>query len=276
MDNRVGLHARLDGPLDDIVQKALRLRLPFFQCFFVLLSTGKLIKLTKKQIDEFLAIRHKYFGNLYVHGSYWINLAGIKYNGHRALKRELDLAKKLAFTHMVLHPGSAKGARDKLEGIDALARALNTLLMHEHEIKIVLENTAHGNMSVGSDINDFGLLLKKIDHPDKLFFSLDTSHAYSYGYDISLNEEQDAFIDLVDHTMGLDRVVLIHLNDSSQKCGSRIDRHAVPGEGRIGEPALKRFMLHKKLIGVPVILELPVLSEKDEETILQKVRSWHK
>jgi len=273
--DRVGLHLRLDESLHAMVEKAIRLQLPFFQCFFMSLSTNKLIKLSQKEIDEFLAIRHKYFGDLYLHGSYWINLSSLLYNGYRALERELALAKKLAFTHLVIHPGSAKGADNRMQGIDALAQALNTLLAQEDEIKIVLENTAHGNLTVGSDITDFKQLIKKIEKPEKLFFSIDTSHAYSYGYDISNDAEQDAFIALIDNVIGLDRVVLIHLNDTNQKCESRIDRHSVPGEGNIGEHALKRFIFNPKLVHIPVVMELPVLPEEDELAILQKVRSWH-
>ncbi|HML19249.1 MAG TPA: TIM barrel protein, partial [Candidatus Dependentiae bacterium] len=70
------------------------------------------------------------------------------------------------------------------EGIDELARSLNYVMKYEREITIVLENTTHGNLSVGSDITDFKLLRAKLDYPERISFCIDTAHAYSYGYDL--------------------------------------------------------------------------------------------
>lgn len=273
MKRPVGLHIRLINSLAEAAEKALRLELPFFQCFFTA-QTGKLMHISDQEIALFLSHYRNQFSDLYLHGSYWINLAGITYNGYRAFQRELALAKKLSFTHMVLHPGSATGAQHKREGIDAFAQSLNKILKYEHEIRLIIENTAHGNMNIGSDINDFKVLLELIDHPEKITFALDTAHAFVYGYDISTDNGQDAFIQLVDDTMGLERISLLHLNDASKACGSCIDKHAVPGEGLIGETMLQRFALHPQLSCVPVLLELPIIPEQEESALLQKVRSW--
>ena len=270
---RIGLHIRLQHSILDSVDKALRLQLPFFQCFFVLQETGRLIKVRKGEIDSFLAKRD-HFDKLFLHGSYWINLASLGYNGYRELERELALAKQLQFTHLVLHPGAAKGAEKKEQGIDALARALNTLLKTETEIKVLLENTTHGNVTVGSDILDFRALLEKLDKPECIGFCIDTSHAHSFGYTIIDDHDQDMFIEFLDNTLGLDRITLIHLNDTKEKCGVRIDRHATLGEGVIGKKALKRFVMHSQLSHIPILMELPVLSEAKEEMILQEICSW--
>ncbi len=72
----------------------------------------------------------------------------------------------------MLHSGSAKGAREKSEGIDALAQMLNRLLFHERDIKIILENTAHGNLSVGSDLVDFQQLLQNLINLNAFLFVL--------------------------------------------------------------------------------------------------------
>ncbi|MCX5925672.1 MAG: deoxyribonuclease IV [Candidatus Dependentiae bacterium] len=274
MKRRVGLHIRLVESLAAAAEKAVRLELPFFQCFFTRQDTGTLMQFTDQEIALFLKEYREHFTELYLHGSYWINLAGIKKNGYRSFEKEIELAKKMSFTHMVVHPGSAKGAQHKKEGIDAFAVALNKILKYEHDIQLVIENTAHGKMTVGSDINDFKLLLEKIDHPEKLTFALDTAHAFVYGYDMSTDIGQDAFIQLVDDAVGLERVSLIHLNDSSKGCGSCIDKHAVLGEGLIGELALKRFATNSQLAAIPMLLELPIMAEEQEYTIVEKVRSW--
>lgn len=274
MQRRIGLHIRLSRSILEPIQKAQRLDLPFFQCFFVLQATGRVIKISDDEMEAFRATRRKQYDQLYFHGSYWINLASLGYNGYRALERELNVAKQLEFTAMILHPGTAKGARHKDEGIDTLARALNRLLKTERDVQVILENTAHGNLTVGSDLLDFKQLLEKLNHPEKVAFCIDTSHAYSFGYDISKDNEQDMFIDFLENTIGIDRITLIHLNDTKEPLGSKIDRHAVVGEGKIGMQALKRFILHPKLVHIPVLMELPVISESRETAILEEVRSW--
>jgi deoxyribonuclease-4 len=272
--NRVGLHIRLTESFIDVVKKAQRLELPFFQTFLVLQSNAKLAKISDQEIKTFLSEYRSDFQNLYLHGSYWVNLAGIINNGYRSFKRELALGKKLGFTHMVIHSGVAKGAKERTEGINALAHMLNTILKTEDEMQFIIENTAHAKMAVGSDIHDFKILLNKLDHPEKIKFSIDTAHAYVYGYDVGTEDGQDEFINLVDTMVGIDNVALIHLNDSTQKRGSRIDKHAVLGQGHIGEDMLKRFVQHPKMKRIPIVLELPVLPEEQEREILNKVRSW--
>jgi len=272
--SNVGLHFRLVKTLIDLAYKACRLNIPFFQCFFISEETGRLVQPKNEEIKLFVALRRQYFNQLYLHGSYWINLSSIEYNGYRTLKRELNIAKKLEFTHMILHPGFAKGAREKNEGIRALARALNKLLKSEQDITIVLENTTHGNLSIGSDILDFKQVLLCLNQPEKIAFCIDTSHAYSFGYDMVSDKTQDSFINFLENTIGIDRITLIHLNDSKKQLGSRVDQHAEIGKGYIGKKSLKRFILHPKLRHIPVVLELPILSESREHALLKEVRMW--
>ena len=273
---KIGLHLRFAGSLTQLIEKALRLELPFFQCFFVDKTTGYLMQPAPQDLEDFLRLRREHFQDLYVHGSYWVNLAGVYYTGHRALYRELALAKKLEFNNMVLHPGSAKGGENKGEGIDALAHSLNILLKKEamDGIRVVLENTAHGNLSIGGDLHDFKLLLERVHNPEKIAFCIDTAHAYSYGYDIVDAAGRAAFIDCIEQTIGIEKVQLIHLNDTAEKLGSKLDRHESPGKGNIGLDALKSFMCEPRLKYIPVLMELPVMEENEEKEILNLVRSW--
>lgn len=275
VNKRIGLHLRLNHSIVEMVQQAIRMELPFFQCFLLSLITNKRIEPSEQEVREFLALKREHFNTLYVHGSYWVNLASLGSNGYHLLRKELTLAKRLEFTHFVLHPGSAKGARETSEGIDALARMINRLLFHERTINIILENTAHGNLTVGSNLHDFQQLLQKLDQPERISFCIDTSHAHAFGYDIVGDDKQTAFIDLLDQLIGLQRIVLIHLNDSKEKRGSLIDRHDLPGQGRLGDVALKSFMMQPRLAHIPVLLELPALPEAEELAVLHKVTEWN-
>src|SRR5438309_12080267 len=123
--NRVGVHIRMRSHLHELLERADALDLPFFQCFFVPQETGKLIQVSDEEVRAFLQIRRARFDYLYCHASYWVNLSSLGNNGYPQLRREILLAKRLEFTHLVLHAGNAKGAIHKNEGIDALAIALN-------------------------------------------------------------------------------------------------------------------------------------------------------
>lgn len=276
MARNIGVHLRLSSTLTDLYQRAIDLKVPIVQCFFIVQGINKYITFTAGELEESLKKRKKYFKELYLHASYWVNLSGKKNSGWRTFKKELELAQKLGFTHIVIHPGSSTGCKTKKEGISYLAKALNKALSRYHDITIVIENTAHAKMSVGGDLQDFKEMLEQIDEPDRIAFCIDTAHAYSYGYDIVDEKEREAFIQSIGDCVGFKRVVLLHLNDAEKKCGSRIDKHATPGQGLIGEEPLKVFMNHPKLKHASVILELPVMQKKEEEEILNKVRSWSK
>lgn len=272
----IGLHLRLTTTLSDLIEKALRLQLSFFQCFFVLQAKNRLIQVSDEDKHIFLEFRRKYFEEIFLHVSYWVNLANHYVQGeNRVLQRELELAKRLEFTHIILHPGSAKGVEFREEGITILANALNRVLKREHDIVIVLENTAHGGMAVGSNLQDFGQLLAKLDYPDRVKFCIDTAHAYAYGYDIATQSGQNEFIALLEKTIGIERIALIHLNDTREKLGSKIDRHCMLGDGLLGDDVLKSFMLLPVLCAIPVLMELPAVSEEKELEIVQKVRGWY-
>jgi deoxyribonuclease IV len=272
LKNRVGVHIRMRSSLHELMARADSLDLPFFQCFFVPQDSGKLIRVSQNDVHEFLQFCHSRFARLFCHVSYWVNLASLINNGFTQLLREITFAKRLEFSHFVLHAGTAKGALDRMQGIDALARGLNLLFSREQEGIILLENSAHGKLAIGSDISDFKLLLEKVDKPERINFCIDTAHAYSFGYDIV--REQEKFIDLLDTTIGVERIKLIHLNDTVEQLGSRIDRHGIIGSGNIGEDALKQFVMHPQLQHIPVLLELPDMPVEDELVVLNRVRGW--
>lgn len=273
MDKRpIGLHLRMHEDIAEVIQRAVRLELDFFQCFLID-KKGVLIHPTDEHIATFHALRERHFSQLYVHGSYWINLADRYGNGVRICQREIACAKKLGFTHFVLHPGHARVAKSKQEGIETLVRALEKLIPYSYPLRLILENTTHAGLTVGSDIQDFAAIRSYLSN-ENIGFCLDTGHAYAYGYDISNQVGQDAFIQEVDEAIGLCAIDLIHLNDTYEPLGSRIDRHSLPGGGNIGMNALKQFATRSVLAHVPLIFEPPVVTEQEEKDMLARIRAW--
>lgn len=266
--NNLGLHLRLFDSFENLAIKANELELTIFQNFLINTATGKYIKFDSNDIKNFLALRGK-FQDLYLHASYWINLCSESDGGVRLLAREIENAKRLEYTHIILHPGSTKGLEDRNRGIDYLAKRLNKICKNEFDLKIVLENTAHGIQNIGSELEDFKLIQDKLDF--EVFYCLDTAHAFAQGYDIKNNS--DLFINDVKKYMGLDKVVLIHLNDSLEPLGSCRDMHALPGFGDIGLEALKEFISKDIFKQKNVILESPGSSTEEQNKEIIKLFS---
>lgn len=268
---KIGLHIRLSQTLCEMAQYAHSLNVPIFQCFFIHQETNQLVIPDQDQMAEFLKVWRPLFTDLYLHGSYWINLTSG--NSIKIIKRELELAQKLAFTHIIIHPGSVRKGTKKNEGIARIAKHLNTILKMDYGIKIVLENSAHAGVCLGGDLHDFQILREQLDEPEKLFFCIDTAHAYVYGYNLAAEAELFKFFTLIEHTIGFDSIALIHLNDTAQKCGSKIDKHDTVGQGNLAA-ILPAFINFPALAKIPIITELPILNNDEELRVLQTIRSW--
>lgn len=279
----LGLHLRLDKTLHALTEDAKKLHVKTLQFFLTPSPKKGYLSFSNQEQKNFLALNLSLNGNVFVHSSYWINPASGKdltfYISKSLLQKEMNLAKRLAIPYLVLHPGSAtdfkKKSQDPLckqSGLERVASLLNTVLKKETFLTILLENTAHANRSIGSDLNDFIKLKEMLNHPEKVQFCLDLAHAFSYGYNLF---NLDAFLHTVDQTMGLSSLKLIHFNDSAELCGSRKDKHALPGEGYIGRDLLKKYLIHPKLQIIPKIIELPNLPVETIHTIYNSIIAWY-
>lgn len=281
--SQIGLHLRLsDDNISSVAQQAQRLNLSCFQ-FFVTAPPNhdKYLKITAKERAKFLQLSEQ-FTHLYIHSSYWINPSTGKKDSstisRQLLKKEIEIAKQLNVQALVLHGGSAKGhlkTEDdplcKKQGIQSLAKILNTVLKNETEVKILLENTAHGNQTIGSDLQDFVLLKEYLEFPEKIGFCLDLAHAHSFGYNLS---NGDSFAQTLDKAIGLSNIHLLHLNDTNEKLGSKKDRHAIPGQGEIGKDNLIKLLNSPYFINIPKISELPLMTMEEMQIFLADVNTW--
>ena len=211
---KIGLHVRIPHTILEALSYARKLNLPIFQFFLLDQIARRPLKIDQYTAQQFK--EHAQAGHIpYVHGSYFINLAHLKPPGYKALKKEIAQAKQIGVRAIILHPGSATGSLTQQEGIAQLATIMNKLIKQEPDITFILENTAHGGKSVGSDILDFKKLKQMIDQPERLSFCIDTAHAHAYGYDLSTPEKQEAFIALLDDAIGIENIAerLLTLTD---------------------------------------------------------------
>jgi len=186
------------------------------------------------------------------------------------LQKEIVLAEKLEFSHIVIHPGSFTKDMKLQQRVQYVVQAVKILLANSSRIIILLENSPHKDKSFSSNIEEFGELFRQLAGCDRVKMCLDTAHAYVAGYDISIPKKVDEFVKLLVDRIGQNNIGLLHCNDTKKKCGSYLDEHAIPGYGNIGMEALYSFVHHPLLAHVPVIFEMPVLDESLECDIIQQ------
>ena len=275
-----GLHIRMqENPLD-VIEKAADLGMTTFQCF--LKNERKHYPFIQRDwLKTFFVLRRQLFTKIYVHASYWINLCLDKPLGLNILEKELALVKRFECTHLVLHPGFADSSfvfgddivKRKKQAINNFVSTINHVMKNESDVILVLENTAHGKYTIGSDIQDLSAIYEKLDHPEKVRFCIDTAHAHAYGYNLTL-AEYTSFITMLDSMLGHENIELIHLNNTVDSCGSCLDQHASLDDGIVSQEVLKYFVQSRSLMHASLILELPVMPITRERELLELINMW--
>lgn len=272
--SRIGLHLRVTDSLRAVAHQALALQLPHFQSFlFARDAHGDLLMPSDREVMQFRKLCEKRFPVLYAHAPFWLNLADPARSSLEGLWKQVQLAQRLGFTHLIMHPGSSVAA-SRADGIAMVARTLNSLLKKEFSVKLVLENTAHGNNAVGSSITDLRMIRELLDQPDRVQFCIDTAHAHAYGYTVDSPEAMTTFLQTVSAELGTASIGLLHLNDASDLHGSFRDRHALIGDGKLGIASLQAALQHELCAQIPVIVEPPVMTDQELADLYLKMQSW--
>ncbi|GAC89625.1 deoxyribonuclease IV [Anoxybacillus sp. LAT_35] len=199
-----------------------------------------------------------------VHAPYIINI-GNTINvdtfslGVSFLRSEIERTEAIGAKQLVLHPGAHVGAGIEA-GIEKIIEGLNEVITTDQQVQIALETMAGKGSECGSRFEELAKIIDGVTHNDKLSVCFDTCHTHDAGYDIV--HDFDGVLDEFDRIIGLDRLKVLHINDSKNACGSRKDRHENIGFGYIGFDALNYIVHHPQLTHVPKILETPYVGEK--------------
>ncbi|MFT8362111.1 MAG: deoxyribonuclease IV [Sporolactobacillus sp.] len=194
-----------------------------------------------------------------VHAPYIINLANtVKPEtfslGVTFLRKELDRAQAIGAKQVVLHPGSHVGAGVD-RGIEKIIEGLNEVLTAEDGVQIALETMAGKGSECGFQFEQLAAIIDGVQHNDKLSICFDTCHTNDAGYNVT--DGFDEVIEQFDRIIGIERLKVLHINDSKNERGARKDRHANIGCGTIGFEALSRIVHYPQFEAVPKILETP-------------------
>ncbi|MEN2464997.1 deoxyribonuclease IV [Ornithinibacillus sp. JPR2-1] len=197
--------------------------------------------------------------DIVVHAPYIINIGNTTKPetfelGVNFLRSEIDRTEAIGAKQIVLHPGAHVGAGPE-EGIQKIIEGLNEVLEKDDKVQIALETMAGKGSEIGRTFEEIAQIIEGVTHNDKLSVCFDTCHVHDAGYDIV--NDFDGVLEQFDKIIGVDRIKVVHVNDSKNERGAHKDRHENIGFGHIGFDALHYIIHHPQLATLPKILETP-------------------
>lgn len=288
---RLGAHLPLAGGMVRAVERARVIRARALQIWTDNPTSWRRRAAPPVEAEAFRTrLRVLGVGPVAVHASYLVNLAGPEPGSFERsialLASELRDAPTFDARFINVHIGSHRGA-GVAAGIERLADGVARTLAAAHGPEadgqadgaapgamLVLENSAGSGFGLGTDIDELAAIAAAIGArgvaPARVSFCLDTAHAWGAGIDLSRPAILDAWLRSFDERIGIDRLVMVHLNDSRSALGSRLDRHEHLGAGRIGGRGLAHVLTHPALAHVTYYLETPGMDEGYDEVNVRR------
>lgn len=277
----LGAHVSISGSVDKAVDRAKELGCTTFQIFTRNPRGWKAKPLNPEEVEEFKEKFRKYgFTVAAAHMPYLPNISSPVSDTFKksvsSLIEELERTGKLGLQYLVVHVGSHLG-KGLNAGIKKAAEAVNTALSKvENNVVLLLENMAGQKNSVGSTFEDIKRILNQVEYEDRVGVCFDTCHAFAAGYDLRTKEAVERTFEDFDQIIGLEKLKVVHVNDSKGDLGSHIDRHEHIGLGKIGAKGFRALLHHPPLRNLPFILETPVDSRGNFATNLAKLKRLYK
>ncbi len=219
-----------------------------------------------------------------IHASYLVNLPGPDATTFERsvtmLAGELAGAAAFGASYVNVHIGSHRGT-GVAAGIERLVDGIEAVIARADEpgsaATLVLENSAGGGGGLGTSLEELAAIADRLEARgiarDAVGYCLDAAHAWGAGIDVGDPDAIDAFVDGFDARIGLDRLVMVHLNDTRSAFGSRTDRHEHLAAGRIPPIGLARLLRHPRLIGTTYILETPGMDVGYDKVNMERARA---
>jgi deoxyribonuclease-4 len=269
---RIGIHTSTAGGPANAAERAYRLGCNTLQIFSSSPRQWKPYELACSQCEEMALLRQRYgLKPLVIHANYLVNVAGGNAEFHAksiaAFRGEVERALALGAEFLVLHPGSFRGG-SREDGLQRAALAIEQsadgLDLAGGNLRILIENTAGSEFSLGGNFEQVAELLYLLSNFVPAGACIDTCHTHVAGYDIVSEGGFADTIDQLDRTVGLKNVYVWHCNDAKAERGSKLDRHQHIGKGSIGLKTFRRLLNDPRLAHAAFIAETPIDEPLDD------------
>ena len=255
----VGAHVSTAGGLDRAVARGAERGAQAIQIFN---QSPRMWRPTAYGEEDFAAFRAALQGSgigaVLIHAVYLLNCASedreIRARSRASLIQSLRVAEGIGAAGVVLHPGSAKTG-DVPKAIRRAGRVIGEALAQTESAELHLEDTAGAGGTLGRSFQELAALMEACDGDSRVGICLDSCHLYASGYDIKEPDGLSAVLDEFDRVVSCERLRSLHVNDSLTPLGSNRDRHALLGEGELGERGCGTFLSEPRFEGLPCVLE---------------------
>lgn len=276
---RIGVHCSIAHGLLGVLDEAESLNCQTIQFFSRSPRVWQRNKINTFEIKKFKERQKKLnIFPLALHIPYLPNLCSsndqLYQHSIKVFLEDLEYAGLLGADYLVFHPGSYSKDATPEQGRERLINTLNYILKEiKNKITILIENTSGGGRKIGDNFQELGLVVEKIKEKERIGICFDTCHTYSAGYEISTKDSLEETLNGFNQYIGVEKLKLLHTNDSKKPLGSKIDRHEHLGKGYIGLEGFRLILNHPVFKKLPAILETPKENSHADKRNLSILRS---
>jgi deoxyribonuclease-4 len=270
----IGCHVSIAGGVPNAPARAKELGGEVMQIFTRSPQGGPAPELTGAIIADFRAqMKENSVQNVYIHTPYYINFASannrIRYGSVSVVRDELERASLLEAKYVMTHLGSAKDLGKK-EAIAKTAEMLQKCLEgYDGSARLLIENSAGAGEIIGDTFSEIAEIIKLVNNKNIAGICLDTQHSFASGYDWTDFEKT---IERIDSELGIEKIKLMHANDSMTECGSKKDRHEHIGAGKIGGEAFQKIVKFAQQNNIDMLCETEYERVMEDMELLKKFR----
>jgi len=260
----IGAHLSIAGGYHKALERLAAIGGNCLQIFSASPRGWNKVTLTEESKQLFLEMKKKLLINdVFFHASYLVNLADegrIGEESKKSLIAELKVASQLGIVGSIVHTGSFKDNPPAVWNMDddkysILIRNIKEVLENSpRDTFLILENA--GNKKIGQNIDELASIIRDVKS-DRLKICLDTCHLFSAGYELSSQQKLKDFLDEFEKKIGLDRLLVLHVNDSRDPFNSGRDRHENIGQGTLGMEPFILLVNNNTTKNLPFIIETP-------------------
>jgi len=270
----IGAHVSIAGGIQNAPKRAADLGCECMQIFTRSPQGGKAPELTPGIVKEFrLQVAGSGLREFYIHTPYYINFASannhIRYGSVSVVRDELARGSLIGAKYVMTHLGTAKELGQKEASKKTVEMLKKTLDGYTGETKLLLENSAGAGEIIGDDLKELGEIIKGVNNSNIAGICLDTQHSFASGYDW---RDFEMTIKKIDSEIGLEKIKLIHANDSQTDFASNKDRHEHIGQGKIGSEAFKNIVAFAEKNNINMILETEHDAVVEDIKLLKSLR----